>query len=784
MTYSNTHRKTLHPKALVLAISSVTLALSATAVSAQEFTFKAPVLSANELVKVSQPVNVPQLTADTRGNDEPTDDVKKETYVPDPVIRIDPTLRELAQKQETLPVIVVFGEQPQHRVAEQVRAEYEKDIDAMAERVRGIYQQYMPKEPLATQDDEIAHSKLLEQYLTGEEKETIKSLNADRERLMKAMREDIARYSAELVERHQAKLLPQLEKLGARLGERVQTLNAVAAEIPSAQLEALADLPGVAEIVYDHPGEPELSNQVSSLGVNSWWSSGFDGGVWDVGVLDSGVLETHSALNSHTFYENSSANGNHGTGVACMYASTHATHRGLAFGLDSILVDNAGNTSTSMSGADWMVRSAGDDPEVINYSWGNGAATGNNWHAFSRFVDGIVADYNTSWAKSAGNNGFGTNTMTVPANNYNALTVANMNDQNTVTRSDDVITGSSSRGPTHDGRKKPDITAPGHNTMTCNNSGGYSNLGGTSSAAPKVGAATLLLTDGGNWDPKAIKAVLINTADSWEDNNTQTTTDDGPVYRKEWNKTYGWGYLDLWHAHFHRNDYFRSSVRPKGQSGDFKLYKGHMYNGDKATLVWERDVTYKNAATPTQYRDLSDLDLRLYNENTNGATDSDLAIRDNVHQVAATTSMPSVVKVYAYSSNFDGASSEPYALATEEGFSAAIGPRFTNSLIAPSSVARGSVFTVSATVRNTGDLRGHNVAATLNLPFGYSLVSGSKTRNLGDIHDGQVRVVTWQVRAPSWWWFFGGNGVLRVSTNSNSYGESFSGSAARSIQTH
>ena len=59
-----------------------------------------------------------------------------------------------------------------------------------------------------------------------------------------------------------------------------------------------------------------------------------------------------------------------------------------------------------MSGADWMLRSAGDDPEVINYSWGNGNATGSNWHAFSRFVDGVVADFSTSWAKSAGNNGF------------------------------------------------------------------------------------------------------------------------------------------------------------------------------------------------------------------------------------------------------------------------------------------------------------------------------------------------------------------------------------------
>lgn len=131
----------------------------------------------------------------------------------------------------------------------------------------------------------------------------------------------------------------------------------------------------------------------------------------------------------------------------------------------------------------------------------------------------MVFDYSTTWAKSAGNQGVGTNTMTVPGNNYNGLTVANMFDNNTLSRSDDVIWFESSRGPTVDGRKKPDLAAPGEQTMTCNSSGGYSNLGGTSSAAPKVGAASLLLMDGGNWDPRAIKAVLINTADSWDYNN-------------------------------------------------------------------------------------------------------------------------------------------------------------------------------------------------------------------------------------------------------------------------
>lgn len=705
------------------------------------------------------------------------DDKKRELPVVESVQRIDPTLERLAAQQTSLPVIIVFGEQPQRKIARTLNEKYERDIDALAARVRGIYDKYLPKETLEGEEKEIEQSKLLSQYVTDSDKKEIRALNEQREKLMRELRQQIGRESAAAVAEVQKLYVDRITHLGAKVQERYATLNAVSAEIPASALKEIASLSGVAEVVYNNPGKPELSNQVQSLGADTWWASGFDGGVWDVGVLDEGVLETHAALKSHTFYENYATNGNHGTGVACMYASTNATHKGLAFGLNAILVENAGDDATSMAGTDWMLRTAGDDPEVINYSWGNGNATVNDWHPFSRFVDGVVFDYATNWAKSAGNRGAGTNTMTIPANNYNGLTVANMFDNNTISRADDVIWFESSRGPTVDGRKKPDLAAPGQQTMTCNNSGGYSNLGGTSSAAPKVGAASLLLMDGGNWDPRAIKAVLINTADSWEDNNTDTEADDSSKTGKEWNKTYGWGYLDLWHAHFHRNDYFSSSVKPKNQTGSYKLYKGHMFNGDKATLVWERDVNYNNAATPTSYRSLSDLDLKLYAEGTNAQLDSDTTVKDNVHQVAAKASQGAVVKVYAYSSSFDGATTEPYTLATEENFALANGPKFTNTITAPASVIRNFNFTYSVAVKNTGDLDAHSVNVKINLPAGFTLVSGAATQNTGTIADGATKTVSWTVKAPN----LVTTASIGVNTTSVSYGETFSAAAAKSI---
>ncbi|HSC66783.1 MAG TPA: S8 family serine peptidase [Cellvibrio sp.] len=705
------------------------------------------------------------------------DDKKTELPTVESVVRVDPTLERLAAQQASLPVIIVFGEQPQRKIARDINTKYERQIDALAAQVRGIYDKYLPKETLESEAREVEQSNLLAQYVTDADKKEINALNEQREKLVREARQQIGRASEAAVADVQKLYIDRIVHLGAKVQERYATLNAISAEIPAAALKEIASLGGVAEVVYNNPGKEELNIQKQSLGASAFWSSGFDGWPFDVGVLDSGVMETHSALSGHTFYSNYAPDGSHGTGVACMYGSINATHTGIAKGLDAILIDNADDEATSMAGADWMLRSAGDDPEVINYSWGNGPATVSDWHPLSRFVDGVVFDYATSWAKSAGNAGAGTNTMTIPGNNYNGLTVANMWDKNTLSRSDDVITDSSSRGPTVGGRKKPDLTAPGTATITCNPSGSYSEMGGTSSAAPKVGAATLLLMSAGHWDPRTIKAILINSADSWEDNNTNSAADDGPKVGKEWNKTYGWGYLDLAHARFHTKDYFSSSVKPKGVAGNYKLYKGHMFNGDKATLVWERDVNYNNAATPASYRSLSDLDLKLYAEATNAQLDSDTTVKDNVHQVAASASQAAVVKVYAYSTSFDGVSTEPYSLATEENFKLASGPAFTNTITAPASVYRNFNFTYTVAVKNTGDLDAHSVNVKINLPTGFTLVSGAATQSAGTIADGVTKTLSWTVKAPN----YATTTSISTTATSKSYGETFTATAAKSI---
>ncbi len=695
---------------------------------------------------------------------------------------IDPVLIKMSESQEMLPVILILKDQLHRQEIKRIRQSYSDQQLSLSSELRAVVGEYKSRESFQKKEEELLSAEKSRQQLPSLIREQIKSINEEREALNAKSGAQIKKYIDAKVVPYQSEVERFVEKLGGKVINRMFIRNSIAAKVPGYALQKLASHPEIVEVVYDQPGEPELDNQVSSLGVSSFWNAGDDGGVWDVGVLDSGVEETHSALSSHTFYENYASNGYHGTGVACMYASTNSTYKGLAFGLNAVIVDNAGTASTSMAGADWMVMDAGDDPEAINYSWGNGSASTTSWGSMAKFVDAVVSDHNVVWAKSAGNSGYGTTTITQPGENYNGITVANMYDQNTVTRTDDVIRSTSSRGPTYDSRKKPDITAPGHNTYTCTTGDSWSNLGGTSSAAPKVGAASLLLRDSGHYHPMTMKAVMINTADSWDDNDTETTADDGAVTGKEWNKTYGWGYLDLWHAEFHKDDYFYTYVTPRNTATDYRFFKGQGYTGDKATMVWERDVDFNDASTPTSYRNLSDLNLRLYNETSNVLEDFDFDGNDNVHQVAATSSGAKVVKAYAWSTSFDGASSEYFALATEENFTAATGPVLSISSSAPLTVSSNQLFIVTATVNNTGDLKAHGTSVTLSLPLGFSFVSGSATQSLGGIEEGTSAVASWKVRAP--FTRFSRFYTLSFSGSSSSYGETFSGSNSRSIRVN
>jgi hypothetical protein len=606
------------------------------------------------------------------------------------------------------------------------------------------------------------------------------------------MRREMIDRARPRLEASQAGLVQAIEEMGGQVIYRYTILNGVVAAIPPEAQASIEAWPEVVEVVDDQLTTGQLNVSVPSIGAGTWWSAGYDGGAYDVGVLDSGVDDNHPALSSQSFCERKclDAAGNpgwdptaddvngHGTHVAGIVASTNNTYRGVAHGLHMVFnckaafdldgVDGGFGSmywSDGMSCADWALVSnttCNDFADVMNLSYGG--STSSDDTSYARFWDAVVDDLGIPSTISAGNSGPGANTVLNPSIAYNVMAVASMNDKNTTTRNDDTIASSSSRGPTAGGRKKPDITAPGTDILSANNSWETSvdfvSSSGTSMAAPHVAGAHMLMSDYNGRQPMVQKAILINTADDWG--------------AAGWDSTYGWGYIDLAEAVFNKDDWFQTTISPRP---DYDFYAGRMFTGEKATLVWHRRASYAGDSYPSTHHDLSDVDLRLYREDTGAHVDSSTSSVDNVEQVQAGATYDVVIKADAFSASFDGASTETYALATEESFSAASGPAFSLGTSNYNGWL-GSQWTVSVPVNNIGDLAAHDVSVSLSVPSGLSIVSGSNPQSLGSIGSSSNTVASWTLSANAI-----GSYLVQVAVNSSSYGEDFSGSGSFAVDT-
>jgi uncharacterized repeat protein (TIGR01451 family) len=209
-------------------------------------------------------------------------------------------------------------------------------------------------------------------------------------------------------------------------------------------------------------------------------------------------------------------------------------------------------------------------------------------------------------------------------------------------------------------------------------------------------------------------------------------------------------------------------VTPPGP--DYKFYKGRMFANEKATLVWQRHVTYNGAAVPTAIETFTDLDLICYRQSNGAVISASASVIQNVEQIAVAATEDVVLKVDCFSANLDpDIGVEQFALATEENFVAATGPALATALAATPDVSPGQDFTFSIRVNNTGDLPAHGVTVDLGLPAGYTILSGADPQTVGTITDGGNAVATWRLRAPC----STTPANVTWTTSSFSYGESF-----------
>lgn len=129
---------------------------------------------------------------------------------------------------------------------------------------------------------------------------------------------------------------------------------------------------------------------------------------------------------------------------------------------------------------------------------------------------------------SAGNRGPGPRTISKPADDPLVITVGAVDDRETWSVSDDTLPNFASRGPTADGRAKPDIAAPGGHLVSLRSPGSrieqiapggplsgspYRRGSGTSQSAGVVsGLAALAFQAHPEWTPDQLKAAFTATA--------------------------------------------------------------------------------------------------------------------------------------------------------------------------------------------------------------------------------------------------------------------------------
>jgi len=315
--------------------------------------------------------------------------------------------------------------------------------------------------------------------------------------------------------------------------------------IPNNCLQELSNLPyvkWVEEIVApDVKDDTRGKSLHRSNGLDTQTPGGQNYTGVGIGVMvrDDGIVGPHIDFQGRI--DNSLASGSgqtHGDGVAGIMAGAgnlNPTYRGMAAGSNVFVVNYAANfldtpTQTFINNG---------DVQITNSSYSNGCNAG--YTTITQTVDQQTIDIPSllhvfSAGNSNNNNcGYGAGTQ------WGNITGGHKQGKNVIATAnvfyDGVLVNSSSRGPAHDGRIKPDIAANGQNQISTDEDNGYLSFGGTSGAAPGIAGISAQLYElygdlnGGDLPPSAlIKASLLTTANDYGN--------VGPDYK------FGWGIVN------------------------------------------------------------------------------------------------------------------------------------------------------------------------------------------------------------------------------------------------
>ncbi len=387
-----------------------------------------------------------------------------------------------------------------------------------------------------------------------------------------------------------AAYIKRVVALGAKHRRTSKWQNAASFEIPFNKLPEVANLPFVSEIkpmgVSKRPPLPQIDlkkesfipemqssfkmNYGLSLGqnfqimVNKLHEKGFHGEGITLAILDTGFRKTHEAFAAHyadgrvlaehdfIFNDGNTANEpadhpsqwDHGTLIwSVAGGQLDGKIYGPAFEANFLLAKTEDIRSEMPIEEDnWVAAVEWADSlgaDVLTSSLGyidwyvpsdlNGAT------AVTTIEANMAASFGIVLCNAAGNGGPGSSSLLAPADAFDILAVGAVNSAGT-------LANFSSRGPTADGRIKPEVCARGVGTYAAfpGSDDFYGTASGTSLSTPLVaGAACLLVQARPNFPPQIIRQAFLETS----------------YFASTPNNNYGWGLINAeaalgWGAEF------------------------------------------------------------------------------------------------------------------------------------------------------------------------------------------------------------------------------------------
>ncbi len=332
----------------------------------------------------------------------------------------------------------------------------------------------------------------------------------------------------------------------AKIIKQMSSSYLIKIQIGIDEIENFAALPYVSFIIIaPELGEPE-DRRGRSLHRANMLSTEYNGGLNIDGtgvavmVRDDGMVGPHIDFKGRDIQDlDVDGQINHADGVAGIFAGAgnlNPDMKGMASGSDMHVISYYVDFEENLISLD---KHQNEGVLVVNSSYSNGCNTG--YTAITEIIDRQVYENPTFLHVFSAGNSNNQNCGYGAGNQWGNITGGHKQGKNVLATANvfenAVLATSSSRGPAHDGRIKPDITANGQDQNSTQPFDTYDGFGGTSGAAPGVAGVSAQLhqgyrdLNGGETASAAlIKATLMNTAND--------LGNIGPDFK------FGWGHLN------------------------------------------------------------------------------------------------------------------------------------------------------------------------------------------------------------------------------------------------